>query len=206
MTVTPLSGDGISLTELRDADISRIAEYCADPAFERFMSTPWPYTTADATWFVHEYAPAAWRDGTELVWAIRRDPDGPLLGTIGLKLPRGEIGFWLGAPHRGGGIMSAAVAVVVEAALPPEGGTGPLGPRVDHLAALHWEAVVGNTASLRVARRAGFAYAGTGPGSVPARTGEVTECWHGVLTRAAASAAAADAAAGSAGHQPPWPA
>lgn len=206
MSAIELRGAGIALTGLRESDVPRIPEYCSDPVFEQFMSTPWPYTTADAAWCVREYAPAGWRDGSELTWAVRQEGAGPLLGTVSLRPARGDIGFSLGAPHRGQGIMSAAVGVVIDAALRPEGDSGPLGPRVDGLQLLRWEAVVGNVASLRVAQRAGFRYTGIAPGVVPTRAGEITECWHAVITRAGATPAGADDASTATQRQLPWPA
>ena len=52
-----LSGDRLVLSVPVERDLDRITEYCADPAFERFLTTPWPYTRAHAESFVREYVP-----------------------------------------------------------------------------------------------------------------------------------------------------
>ena len=160
------------LDEITAADAPLIARYCSEPVFERFMSTPWPYTTADADSFAGEYVPGAWRTGSEWTWAIRERTGSELLGVIGLRLPSGMLGFWLGSPHRGRQIMSAATEAVVAAAF----------ARTD-LEAVKWEAHVGNVASLRTAERAGFTYTGERPGSIPSRTGDPVQSWAAEIRR-----------------------
>ena len=54
---------------LADADL--VAEYCRDPLFERYLTTPWPYSRADAEAFLGVFVPESWASGTELTWAIR---------------------------------------------------------------------------------------------------------------------------------------
>lgn len=161
-----LHPDGLLLDQLTGADLQLIALYCSDPVFEQFMTTPWPYSLADAESFVGEYVPAAWANGSEWTWAIRRGAGGELLGVISLRLPSGMIGFWLGAPHRGSGIMSAATEAVVGAAFTRT-----------PLQAVKWEAHVGNIASLRTAQRAGFSYTGEHPGAILGRDGNAVQSW-----------------------------
>lgn len=86
-------------------DVDDIATYCADPVFERFMVTPWPYERRHAEYFVEEYAPGGWARGDEWTWAIRERPGGALLGVVGIRLDSGMVGYWLGSPHRGRGIV-----------------------------------------------------------------------------------------------------
>ncbi|WP_042542776.1 GNAT family N-acetyltransferase [Leucobacter komagatae] len=171
------------LDALTLSDAPAIAEYCSDPIFEAFMSTPWPYTLADAERFVGEYVPSAWANDTEWTWAIRAASGGPVLGVIGLRLPSGMLGYWLGAPHRGRRIMSAAVDAVVAAAFERTA-----------VAAVRWEAVVGNVASARTVARAGFTYTGERPGAVLGRDGSHVQSWTAQLSRT-----------DSATPQPGWP-
>jgi RimJ/RimL family protein N-acetyltransferase len=166
-----LSGDRLVLSVPVDSDLDRIAEYCIDPEFERYLTTPWPYTRAHAESFVRDYVPAAWHDDSEYTWAIREGEDGPLLGMISWRR-RGDLGYWMGAPHRGKGYTSEAVAIVIEWVF----GTG-LATRI------RWESFAGNLASARVAQRAGFRFAGTGPLEQPARDGSHPGGWHAVLER-----------------------
>ncbi len=154
------------------SDIDDITAYCADPVFEHYMTTPWPYERRHAEYFVDEYAPGGWERDDEWTWAIREREGGPLLGVVGIRLPTGNIGYWLGAPFRGRGIMPGAVTAAIEAMF----------ERTDSKLA-RWECVVGNTASMRVAQKVGFRYAGAEPGMILARDGSSADSWHGVLRR-----------------------
>jgi RimJ/RimL family protein N-acetyltransferase len=150
-------------------DVDRIAEYCQDPPFERYMATPWPYRRQDAVHFVHRVAPAGWAAGTEETWAIRLD--GALIGMISARTGQADVGYWLGRPHRGHGYLGEAVAAVV----------------AHRFAAgqelVNWECVVGNVPSARVAWRRGFTFTGEAPSAVTFRDGSHPPAWHGVLRR-----------------------
>lgn len=159
------------------ADVDDIATYCADPVFEPFMTTPWPYEREDAVGFVGAFVPGGWASDAEWTWAIRDAAGAPLLGVIGVRLGSGMVGFWLGAPHRGRGVMPEALGAVVDAVF----------ARTD-LPAVRWECVVGNTASARVAHKSGFSYTGEGPGLIPGRDGEPVTVWEGRLARGDARA------------------
>lgn len=167
-----LRGSGLTLNELKPADAPDVARYCADPVFEEYMVTPWPYTLADAESFIGDYAPSAWESGSEWTWAIREDPDGPLLGVIGIRLPSGMLGYWLGEPHRGRGIMSACVDLVSAATF----------ERTD-IPSVDWEARVGNIGSLRTIERSGFTYTGEAIGVTPGRDGGPVLSWTARLDR-----------------------
>ncbi|MGV8884493.1 MAG: GNAT family N-acetyltransferase [Microbacteriaceae bacterium] len=172
MIAFPLDGAGISLEPPVHTDIDAITEYCTDPLFERWMATPWPYTRTHAEQFVGFVSPAGWHSGFELTWAIRHAPGAPLLGLIGLRDRTDgamDLGFWVGAPHRGQGLVTRATNTVTAWALDPE-----LGNR----AAVLWEARVGNTASARVARALGFRYEGIAPGHIVGRDGAPHPSWH----------------------------
>lgn len=161
------------LDRLRSSDIDATAEYCADPLFERYMSTPWPYERHHAEEFIGEFAPKGWSDDSEWTWAIRREPDGPLLGVIGMRLHSGMIGYWIGEPHRGQGFMSEAATAAVDAVFERGG-----------LERVLWECVSGNAASARVAKRVGFSYTGERLGTIPDRDGALRVSWTGELSRA----------------------
>jgi len=158
-------------------DVDLIASYCTDPAFERFLTTPWPYERRHAESFVGEFVPGGWSRGDEWTWAIRdRDHDGQeILGVVGVRMNSGMVGYWLGAPHRGRGIMPEALTAVIDAVFERT-------ERSD-LAELRWECVVGNIGSSRVAERVGFRFTGEAPGSIPARDGSLPPSWTGMLGR-----------------------
>ena len=85
----------------QSSDLDAIVEYCRDPLFERFMTLPWPYEPQHASFFIDQLAPNGWASGDELTWAIRLAGGGPLLGALGWRRVTNDIGYWLGAPHRG---------------------------------------------------------------------------------------------------------
>lgn len=166
------------------ADVDLIAEYCRDPLFERFVTTPWPYTRRDARRFVERYVPAGWLDGTEYTWAVRPGFGGELLGILGYRVEPAEVGFWLGAPNRGHGYMSEAVFALIEwldsgVAVCPE--------------RIHWACVEQNLASAAVARATGFEFDGfeeRDQRGVPTRHWAGSRAVHPAAVSAAASAAA----------------
>jgi RimJ/RimL family protein N-acetyltransferase len=138
-----------------DADL--VTSYCQDPVFERFLTTPWPYKRDDANKFLELYVPGGWRKDDEYTWAIREA--GVFVGVIGFRTRNRDVGFWLGAPHRGRGIMPEALDTVLEWVFSWSDGD------------VYWECNLGNAASAAVARKAGFTYRGRHEGLVVAREG-----------------------------------
>lgn len=152
------------------ADVVVIARYCQDPLFEQNLTTPWPYEREHAQSFVALVA-QWWAEGSEFTFGIRDVETGELLGMIGWRL-RGDIGFWMGAEHRGRGYMVEALATLVVWVF------------VEHAPErIEWETLPGNVASARVARAAGFRYTGMAPVLVPARDGSHPDSWHAELLR-----------------------
>jgi RimJ/RimL family protein N-acetyltransferase len=153
------------------ADRDAIVEYCRDPLFETFMTLPWPYQPQHADFFINDVVPTGWASGSELSWSIRESDGGPLIGALGWRSVGNDVGYWLGAPHRGRGIMTEALTAV----------TDYLFTEFD-LAEIRWECVVGNMASARVAEKSGFSYTGEGPTELAFRDGSHPAAWHGILT------------------------
>jgi len=156
------------------ADAELVTRYCQDPLFERYLTTPWPYTRADAEAFLGTFVPEAWATGAELTWAIRHTPGGGLLGVISVRSAEHELGFWLGSEHRGRGLMSEAAIAVCDWAL----GGGIRGAET-----VRWRAVEGNLASARVARAAGFRRTHPAEPTVPSRDGGSLPAWHAMRRR-----------------------
>ncbi|MFF2274844.1 GNAT family N-acetyltransferase [Agromyces sp. NPDC058126] len=150
-----------------EGDVVRVAEYCTDPLFEQFLTTPWPYTETHARGFLTEHVPSAWQTGSELTWAIRTESGGPLLGVISLRADGREVGFWLGAEHRGSAYTAEALAAVCEWAFAEL-------PRTETVT---WRANAGNVASAMVARAGGFRNTTTAATTVPGRDGTDLEGW-----------------------------
>jgi RimJ/RimL family protein N-acetyltransferase len=165
-----LTTERLTLDELRPDDAQAIFDYCQDPDFEKYLTIPWPYRLDDARYFITEHVPNGWASGQELTWALRTN--GELIGVVGLrtKVSHFDIGFWLGAAHRGHGYMPEAVRAAVDWAF--DSGLA---------AEVSWECVAGNQASAIVARKLGFTFGGTRPSVLPARDGSHPESWHGLL-------------------------
>ena len=187
MLPVELSSPLLRLDAPRPDDAERVFVHCQDPVMPRYLARlPSPYRLEDATDFVSGYVPAAWAGDQEYTWAVR-GPDSPeLLGVISLSAParpdaaaqsatRGpartsSIGFWLGAAHRGQGLMVEAERLVLDWGF----GTGLCDT-------VHWECVAGNLASARAARKAGFRYTGQGPAGIAYRDGTHPLSWMGAL-------------------------
>jgi RimJ/RimL family protein N-acetyltransferase len=161
-------------------DVDLIATYCSDPLFEKYMTTPWPYTLADAIGFVERYVVDGWQSGREYTWAIRHD--GEFAGIVGYRTGRGDVGFWVGAPHRGKGYMTEAVSAVADWLFSQ--GTS----------SIEWFCVAGNQASAAVARKCGFTYTGERPSPYAHRGRGDIAAWFGTL-----------AASDSRSEKPGWP-
>lgn len=173
MEPVELRTERLVLGQPRASDVDAITASLQDPLIERFLSVPWPYERAHAVDFVTGLVPSGWARGTEASWAIRLGADGPLIGMVSLRLQKHDVGFWTGAEHRGLGYMPEAVSRVADWAF--EQGETPI-------ARVLWESVAGNVGSARVARKAGFRFAGTGPSTLPARDGSHPASWFGTLS------------------------
>ncbi len=136
-------------------DLVRLADNQA--IFEMLARLPHPYTRADGIAFVEIFA----QRPDERPYAITLDDQ--FLGIVGLSFySEGppELGYWLGEPYWGRGIMSEAVKGLLEAAF----ATG-LYPRIKS------RALKANLRSQRVLEKAGFVKAGEGLDAVGNTTG-----------------------------------
>ena len=136
-------GDAVSIA--RYADNGKIAANLRDVF-------PWPYAPQDAVDFV---AGCIRNEGQgQLCRAI--EVDGEAVGSIGLFLGNdvyrrsAEIGYWLGEPFWGRGLMTAAVAAMCRE-----------GFAAWDIVRIHAEPFARNLASRRVLEKAGFTLEGT---------------------------------------------
>jgi RimJ/RimL family protein N-acetyltransferase len=150
-------------------DAGAIAEYCQDPLFETALTIPWPYRLADAEHFVGELVPSWWANDSEYTWALRRS--GALIGVVGFRTSGRDIGFWLGAPHRGRGYMPEAVRAVLDWVFARSDGD------------VEWETLIGNHSSAAVARKTGFTFRGEGTITVANRDGSHPTGWKGSISK-----------------------
>jgi [ribosomal protein S5]-alanine N-acetyltransferase len=111
-------GNAIRLTELFQSDKESLVELLNNREIYRgTLRIPFPYTgNGFDAWFVR-LNERTLEDGQPTAWAIR-DGRGRAIGGIGLDPSaegpsyRAEIGYWLGQPFWGRGIMTSAVQAV----------------------------------------------------------------------------------------------
>jgi RimJ/RimL family protein N-acetyltransferase len=121
------------------ADIVQCVD--GDPEIAKWLDqVPQPYTIEDARAYVTGLG--------EQAFAVTETASGRVLGSIALQRNDdgvGEIGYWIRAGARGSGTMTRALVLLATWALTEEG-----------LARVQLRADVENTASRRVAEKAGF--------------------------------------------------
>lgn len=143
-----------TLRPWREADAASIARYADNAKIAASLRDvfPWPYAPQDAAAFVES---CIRQEGCgQLCRAI--EVDGEAVGSIGLFLGSdvyrrsAELGYWLGEPFWGRGIMTAAVETMCRE-----------GFAAWDIVRIHAEPFARNAASRRVLEKAGFALEGT---------------------------------------------
>ncbi|MEU7608792.1 GNAT family N-acetyltransferase [Micromonospora sp. NPDC049204] len=162
----------LRLRPMEEQDLDAVVETCRDPESIRWTTVPDPYERADAQGF-QAYGQDTWARGQAACFVVA-DPDDTYAGTIALRLSPtdallADVGFMTAPAARGRGYMPAALVAL------SAWGCATLG-----LARIEWKANVGNTASRRVAEKAGFTFEGTARGGVQHR-GERVDAWVGAL-------------------------
>ncbi len=159
-----LTGDGVTLRPLRDTDVPRIVEACADERTAYWLGQmPSPYAVSDAiAWLETTLENAA--AGRTVTWAVAEPRTDALLGAINLfdlgAGPVGEIGYWAHAEARGRGLMTAACRRVVRHAFDDLG-----------LELVRAVAAVDNAASRHVIEQTGMSLWGVERAGTRIRTG-----------------------------------
>ena len=143
--------DGVILVRpWEEGDYETLARLTrGDPEIVRWTTIP----AGNSAELVREFA----ENGGELGFVISTE-DGETIGSIGLKTGP-EVGYWVAAGHRGRGVAVRAVTLLTEWAFAERG-------------AEHMEIRIlpGNTASRRVAEKAGFALVEEGEWAVYRRS------------------------------------
>jgi RimJ/RimL family protein N-acetyltransferase len=170
---TTKSGE-IRLRPLEERDIDGVIAGARDPASVRWTTVPHPYEREHAEFFVHDYGPRVWARGTGALFGIGDPVDDAYGGVMELRLWErdpavADVGFVVPPHARGRGYAPAALAAVAA------WGFTALG-----LIRVEWRANVGNTASRRVAEKAGFAFEGTTQAALDHR-GERVDAWVAAL-------------------------
>lgn len=147
-----LATDRLTLRPFRLGDAPAVQAACSDPLTQTWLPLPSPYTLADARDWISSFIPFVQQAGNSLVRAISFD--GAVAGAIDFKATdwrtgETEIGYWMVPEFRGRGVMPEAVSAYARWAL-TSGGLQRVVLRI----------APGNTASTRVAEKAGFTFEG----------------------------------------------
>jgi len=150
----PLSDGAVTLRPWTLDDVAEIARACNEPEIAHWiLQMPSPYGEQDAREYVLA-TQAAWREGTGGFFAIVDAATGEPVGSIAIHVidpffGNVEVGYWAAAKARGRGFTTRALRLISRWAI--EAGAERVQLRAD----------VHNTASLRVAEKAGFTREGT---------------------------------------------
>jgi ribosomal-protein-alanine N-acetyltransferase len=144
------------LRAFEEADADPLFLLAANPAVTRFTLWEAHQTVADTRVFVCDYARSRYAEGVPEPYAVCLTADrGSPIGAVGVfwaSQPNRtmELGYWLGEPFWGAGLMAEACRVVIDhafASYAPE--------------RLQARVIAGNTASARVLEKLGFRPEGT---------------------------------------------
>jgi [ribosomal protein S5]-alanine N-acetyltransferase len=164
-----LQGRGIRLRAFHTSDVERIVEACSDPGTAQWLvSMPRPYQRHNALAYLDSLRELAAR-GIGVTWCMADPEDDRCLGSISLDglngyARRGEIGYWAHPDARGRGVVTEAVRLVTQHAR----NTGLVRSLIIRCAR-------SNTASRRVAERAGYTKVGIQPASEPLGDGQLVD-------------------------------
>jgi RimJ/RimL family protein N-acetyltransferase len=169
LEVPDLEGARVRLRPWDDAEAETFARGMADPLSARWSNAPQPFTADDALRMFDHFRRRA-RDGQSVVWAV--EYDGVVAGSLGMRSintvdMHASAAYWVLPEHRGRGIAPAALRLAT-------------GYAFDALALhrMQLQHAVANTASCRVAEKAGFGLEGIQRGSCLLADGFVDEHQH----------------------------
>ncbi|MCM0676384.1 GNAT family N-acetyltransferase [Micromonospora phytophila] len=172
-TLFATAGAGeLRLRPMEERDLNAVVETCREAETIRWTTVPDPYDRSDAEAYLGIIRDG-WAAGASASFVIT-DPEDRYAGSVDLRISpadplTGDVGFMTAPAYRGRGYMPAALTTL------SAWGFSTLG-----LARIEWRANVGNTASRRVAEKAGFAFEGTARGGVSHR-GERSDVWVAAL-------------------------
>lgn len=163
-----LSDGAVTLRRVRPEDEDALLDERLDPESRRWATSSRLWTAPDIRVFVAGAA-AAWLAGTEARFAIVETATGSCAGSLGLRMTVpafriAEIGYGLRSAWRGRGLATRSVRLVADWAFTRAG-----------IARLELGAAVANTASRRVAVRAGFQFEGVARMRLPTSDGGRTD-------------------------------
>ncbi|MEV4566829.1 GNAT family N-acetyltransferase [Nonomuraea sp. NPDC049419] len=162
----------LTLRPFTTDDIAWVYEVSQDSDLRRWVELPSPYRWENAAYFVEHLAIEGRESGQRMEFlaeddGVRSGRVGVWLGTNGIA----EVGYWVDPRARGRGVATASVRAACEWAFATFG-----------LEIIEWRCEVGNTASRRVAEKAGFVVEGTLRRRLFHR-GRRVDAWVGSMTR-----------------------
>lgn len=143
----------LRLRPFTTADTGWVYQVSLDPLVAHYVGVPAPYRRRDAAFFVERMAIAGWDNRERAEFVAEDAATQTPLARVGLGFPAhgvSEVGYWADPRARGRGVTTAAVRAVCRWAF------GALDIQI-----IEWRCEVGNTASRRVAEKAGFLIEGT---------------------------------------------
>ena len=112
----------LSLSQIKMSDAPTLVKYLSyPPLYENTLMVPNPYTMREAGWYIHFVEEQQQKFGRLTEWAIR-DENEQVIGGVGFQVSYGihshkdVIGYWLGAPFWGQGIMTKVVQTLTNLA------------------------------------------------------------------------------------------
>ncbi len=144
-------GERIILRRPRMSDADAITKYCNDRSISKWIvAIPHPYRRKDAVKFLKDVS-KKWKKKTDYQYYI--EYEGKLVGTVGLHVKeddRAELGYWLGRPFRGKGLVTEAAKLLMKE-----------GFRQLKLHRVYARFIKGNKPSESVMQKIGMKYEGT---------------------------------------------
>ena len=106
------------LGELKAADIPAIVKHASNKNISDFtLNLPFPYSEKDAIYWIN-LANQGFKDGTNIIFGIKRKSDNQFIGGIGLTIARifnrAEIGYWIAEPFWGKGYATEATRSIIK--------------------------------------------------------------------------------------------
>ncbi len=162
MTNNPINTDRLKLREIRYSDAEAIEQYVSDKDVAGMTARiPHPYPKGEALAHLKREMPDI-EKGQNLVRAIVLEGnENDLIGAISIENLTGcepEVGYWLGKPFWGRGLMTEALRLVVDIAF-----------KQFSVRALYARTHLHNKGSMKVLLKAGFLETGEGTCNSPAR-------------------------------------
>ncbi|TQN32417.1 RimJ/RimL family protein N-acetyltransferase [Haloactinospora alba] len=165
------------LRAFTSADADDVHRAASDPVVQRWLPLPAPgepYTRAEAQRWCTEGAAHARASGDGQVWAAVRRDSGRFVGSFALtrtmwRARTTELGYWVAPWAQGDGLASESTVAVSRWALD------------QGFQRVELKAATGNTASRRVAEKAGFTHEGTERNAMPLHQGRTDLAVYGLI-------------------------